>query len=144
MDDQALSPGLVRAALALAEHERQPTLARLRACCDALASVDLLGPEEPDARLALRGRVLTAWLTLAARVDTALAQLEGQPNPLAATPAERNRLTWQFDALDREVAHHLQRLVLQFYTPAPVDRAELQAIAGRSALPQARRTLLGL
>jgi hypothetical protein len=104
-----------------------------------LARVDLLAPAQPDERLALRAQALHGWLALVVRLDRLQTQLEQPAADDLRSPAERNRLAWQCDAFDQDLSRQVQQFVAQYYTPAPVDRRELDAAMDASGLSLRRR-----
>jgi hypothetical protein len=134
-----MNAALIQAQQALSAFDRQADLQHLRRAMQALASVDLLAPAGPAERLALRAQALNGWLALVLRLDRLQAELESPPAGDARSAAERNRLGWQCDSLDQELTQQVTLFVGQYYTPAPVDRAELSAAMDACALPAARR-----
>ncbi len=134
-----LNPGLVLAQQALSAFDRQADLQHLRRAMQALSNVDLLAPAGPDERLALRAQVLNGWLALVLRLDRLQAELESPGAGDSRSAAERNRLSWQCDALDQDLNQQVTLFVGQYYTPAPVDRDELSAAMDACALPASRR-----
>jgi hypothetical protein len=134
-----MNHALIQAQQALSAFDRQADLQHLRQAMQSLAAVDLLAPAGPDERLALRAQALNGWLALVLRLDRLQAGLDSPPEGDTRSPAERNRLGWQCDALDQQLNQHVSLFVAQYYTPAPVDRAELSAAMDACALPASRR-----
>ena len=130
---------LVQAQQALSAFDRQADLQHLRRAMQALSAVDLLEPAGPDERLALRAQALNGWLALVLRLDRLQADLDQPPAGDTRSEAERNRLRWQCDALDQDLNQQVTLFVGQYYTPAPVDRHELDAAMDACALPASRR-----
>jgi hypothetical protein len=129
---------LDRALSELGAFGRTPELQHLREASHSLAAVDLLQPQPAQQRLARRGRTLALWLDLLAQLDGFSAAL-AQPAPGdPRSQVERNRLAWQADALDQQATQQVQQFVQQYYTPAPVDQAELTAALQQAALGESR------
>lgn len=135
-----MTQALAQAQQALTAFDREPDLPWLRNAAQALMRVDLLSPAQPGERLALRAQVLAGWLALVVRLDTLQAALDQPDAGDSRSIVQRNRLAWQCDAFDQELSARVEQFIAQYYTPAPVDRAELDSAMESSGLAPHRRS----